>query len=130
MSELVTRVSDNVGIEPDKAEKAIGMMLGFLQREADAGPVARMIEAVPGAPDLVARFNGEGTGGGGILGKVLSAVGGGGVMALGQQLMSQGLSMGEITGLAKETLAYAREHAGDETVDAVIDSVPGLRQFV
>jgi hypothetical protein len=134
MSELVTRVSDNVGIEPDKAEKAIGMMLGFLQREAADGPVARMIEAVPGATDLVARFNGEGSaegkGGGGLLGKVLGAVGGGGVMALGQQLMSQGLSMGEITGLAKETLAYAREHAGDETVDAVIDSVPGLRQFV
>jgi hypothetical protein len=131
MSELVTRVSDNVGIEPDKAEKAIGMMLGFLQREAADGPVARMIEAVPGATDLVARFNGEGaSSGGGLLGKVLGAVGGGGVMALGQQLMSQGLSMGEITGLAKETLAYAREHAGDETVDAVIDSVPGLRQFV
>ena len=130
MSELVTRVSDNVGIEPDKAEKAIGMMLGFLQREAADGPVARMIEAVPGAADLVARFNGEGASGGGLLGKVLGAVGGGGVMALGQQLMSQGLSMGEITGLAKETLAFAREHAGDETVDAVIDSVPGLRQFV
>ncbi|MET0359744.1 uncharacterized protein VcgC/VcgE DUF2780 [Rhizobium sp. PP-F2F-G20b] len=128
MSELVTRVSDNVGIEPDKAEKAIGMMLGFLQREADAGPVARMIEAVPGAPDLVARFNGEGAKTG-LLGKVIGAVGGG-VMALGQQLMGQGLSMGEITGLAKETLAYAREHAGDETVDAVINSVPGLRQFV
>ena len=129
MNELVSRVADKVGLAPDVAEKAIGMMLGFLQREADEAAVAKMITAIPGAPELVAQFNGEGAGGGGLLGGLMSSFGGG-VMALGQQLMSQGLSMGEITGLAKETLAYAREHAGDETVDAVIDSVPGLRQFV
>jgi hypothetical protein len=120
-------VADNVGIDPVIAEKAIGMMLGFLQREAADGPVARMIEAIPGASDLVAQYNGEGSGG--LLGGLMNAMGGG-VMALGQQLMSQGLGMGEITGLAKETLAIAREHAGDEVVDEVVASVPGLSQFV
>ena len=129
MNELVTRVADNVGIAPDTAEKAVGMMLGFLQREADDGAVAKMIEAIPGAPDLVAKFNGEGAGGGGLLGGLMSSFGGG-VMALGQQLMSLGLGMGEITSLAKETIKVAREHAGDETVDTVVASVPGLSQFV
>lgn len=128
MNELVSRVAENVGIAPDVAEKAIGMMLGFLQREADDGAVAKMIEAIPGAPELVARFNGEGAGGG-LLGGLMSSFGGG-VMALGQQLMSQGLGMGEITALAKETMAVAREHAGDEVVDTVVASVPGLSQFV
>jgi len=130
MNELVSRVADAVGIAPDVAEKAIGMMLGFLQREADDGAVARMIEAIPGATELVAQYNGEGAGGGGLLGGLMASFGGGGVMALGQQLMSQGLGMGEITGLAKETMAVAREHAGDEVVDTVIASVPGLSQFV
>jgi hypothetical protein len=130
MNEMVTRVADRVGLAPDVAEKAIGMMLGFLQREADDAAVARMIEAIPGAPELVAKFNGEGAGGGGLLGGLMSSFGGGGIMSLGQQLMSQGLGMGEITALAKETMAVAREHAGDETVDTVIASVPGLSQFV
>ena len=132
MNELVTRVAENVGIDPATAEKAIGMMLGFLQREAADGPVAKMIEAIPGAEALVAQYNGEGTGGGGgLLGGLLNAVGaGGGVMALGQQLMSQGLGMGEITALAKETIGYAREHAGADVVDEVVASVPGLSQFV
>lgn len=131
MNELIQRVSDNVGIDPAIAEKAIGMMLGFLQREAADGPVARMIEAIPGASDLVAKYNGEGSGGGGLLGGLLSAVGaGGGVMALGQQLMSQGLGMGEITSLAKETIGYAKEQAGEDVVDEVVNSVPGLSQFV
>ncbi|MDH4440703.1 MAG: hypothetical protein QE284_09990, partial [Rhizobium sp.] len=90
MSEIVTRIAENVGISPDKAETALGMMLGFLQREAADGPVARMIEAIPGATELVAKHNGEGAGGGGLLGGLMSAIGGGGIMGLGQQLMSQG----------------------------------------
>ena len=66
----------------------------------------------------------------GSVGGLMNAIGGGGVMALGQQLMSQGLGMGEITGLAKETMAVAREHAGPDVVDEVVASVPGLIQFV
>ena len=129
MNELVTRIADKVGIEPALAEKSVGMMLGFLQREAADGPVARMIESVPGALDLVAKYNGEGEGKG-LLGSLMSAIGGGGIMGLGQQLMSQGLGMGEISKLAKETMAAAREYAGDEVVDEVVASVPGLSQFV
>lgn len=132
MNEIISQISDKVGISPELAEKAMGMMLGFLQREADDGAVARMIEAIPGATDLVARFNGEGGsgGGGGLLGGLMSALGGGGIMGLGQQLMAEGLGMGEITTLAKETIAVARQHAGDEVVDQVVASVPGLSQFV
>ena len=129
MSEIVTRIADNVGISPDKAETALGMMLGFLQREAADGPVAKMIESVPGALDLVAKYNGEGEGKG-LLGGLMSALGGGGIMGLGPQLMAQGLGMGEISKLAKETMAAAREYAGDEVVDEVVASVPGLSQFV
>jgi hypothetical protein len=129
MSEIVTRIADNVGISPEKAETALGMMLGFLQREAADGPVTRMIEAIPGAAELVAKHNGEGAGKG-LLGGLMSAIGGGGIMGLGQQLMSQGLGMGEISTLAKETMAVAREYAGADVVDEVVASVPGLSQFV
>ncbi len=129
MNELVNRIATNVGIDADVAEKAVGMMLGFLQREAADGPVAKMIEAIPGAVDLVARYNGEGEGKG-LLGGLMSAIGGGGIMGLGQQLMALGLGMGEITSLSKETIAAAREYAGADVVDEVVASVPGLSQFV
>ncbi|MBC7312347.1 MAG: hypothetical protein H5U11_07610 [Rhizobium sp.] len=129
MNELVNRIADKVGIEPAVAEKSVGMMLGFLQREAADGPVAKMIESVPGALELVAKYNGEGEGKG-LLGGLMSAIGGGGIMGLGQQLMAQGLGMGEISKLAKETMTAAREYAGDDVVDEVVASVPGLSQFV
>jgi hypothetical protein len=131
MNEMVDQIAARVGIPAEVAEKAVGMMLGFLQREAADGPVAKMIEAIPGASELVAKYNGEGQSGGGILGSIMGALGaGGGVMALGQQLMSEGLGMGEITTLAKETIAIAEQHAGKDVVDEVVASVPGLSQFV
>ena len=68
MNEVVDQIAAKAGIDPELAEKAIGMILGFLQREAADGPIARMIEAIPGASDLVAQYNGEGAGGGGLLG--------------------------------------------------------------
>ncbi len=130
MNEVVDQIAAKAGIAPDIAERAVGMMLGFLQREAPDGPVSKMITAIPGAPDLVAQFNGAETGGG-LLGGLMSAVGaGGGIMALGQELMSQGLGMSEISALAKETIAVARQYAGDDVVDEVVGSIPGLSQFV
>lgn len=124
MNELVQQVADQVGIDPATAEKAIGMMLAFLKKEAPGSAIEQMLAAIPGANDLAAAQDG---GGGGLLGSLL---GGGGIMGLGQQLMGAGLGMGEITGLAKQTIAVARQHAGDDVVDQVVASVPGLSQFV
>jgi hypothetical protein len=123
MSELVNQVADRVGMAPDVAEKAVGMMLAFLQKEGDSDAVSRMLAAVPGGTELAA--NGAGGGGG-----FLAGLMGGGIMGLGQQLMGLGLGMGQITSLARETIAVAKQYAGEDVVDEVVASVPGLSQFV
>jgi hypothetical protein len=38
--------------------------------------------------------------------------------------------MGEIQTVTRELVTVAREHAGDEVVDQVIDGIPGLSQIV
>lgn len=124
MSALVAQIASATGLDTATAEKAIGMMLGFLEREGEDTAVHKMIAAVPGARELVSEWGGEGSGG------LLSGLIGGGIMGLGQQLMGLGLGMGEITALAKQTIAVARQHAGDAVVDQVVGSIPGLGQFV
>lgn len=126
MEELISRISESVGIDADVAQKAVGMILSFLQKEGPSDKVEQMIAAFPGAKELIA----EGEGGGGMLGGLLSAVGGGGIMGLGSQLMGMGLGMGEVTGVAKETLGFAREKIGDEAIDDVVNAIPGLSQFI
>ena len=37
---------------------------------------------------------------------------------------------GEIQGVTRELIAYAREKAGDDAVNAIVATVPGLSQFI
>jgi hypothetical protein len=119
MDELISRITESVGIDADTATKAVGMILGFLQKEGPADRIQEMLAAMPGVQDVI--DNAPQSGGG---------MFGGGVMGLGSALMGLGLGMGEIGGVAKQTVGYAKEKAGDEPVDEVIAAIPGLSQFV
>jgi len=124
MNDIIRQISEATGIQPNVAEKALGMMLGFLEKEGEDGPVQKMLAAIPGAQDLISQYGGDGSGG------FLSGLAGGGIMGLGQQLMGLGMGMGEITALAKQTIAMAKQYAGEDLVDQVVASIPGLSQFV
>jgi hypothetical protein len=128
IQELIDRVVQNVGIDPGLAEKAVGIILGFLQKEGPAAEVGQMLEAMPGASDLIAAH--AGGGGGGMMGGLMGMMGGGGVMALGTQLMGAGLSMDQMSGLGKELFAFGREKAGEDAMGAIVGAIPGLSQFV
>ncbi len=117
MNELIERIVANVGLEAGSAQKAVGLILGFLQAEGPADQVSKLVSALPGASEAIAAANYKP----GFMG---------GVMGLGSQLMGMGLGMGEITGVSKETIRFAREKAGDGPIDAVVASIPGLGQFV
>lgn len=130
MQELIDRIVSNVGIEPDLAQKCVGLILGFLQKEGPAAEVGQMFDAMPGAADLAAE-HAESGGGGGMLGSLMGMMGGGGgVMGLGQQLMGAGLSMGQMGDLGKELFAFGREKAGEDAMSGIVGSIPGLSQFV
>jgi len=118
MDELINRIAANVGIDSDIAGKAVGAILAFLQSEGPAEKVQEMLAAVPGADALIALAPADG---------MLSM---GGVMGLGSKLMGMGLGMGEISGVAKETMGYARENGAGDAIDEIVASIPGLSQFV
>jgi hypothetical protein len=60
----------------------------------------------------------------------MGMMGGGGVMALGTQLMGAGLSMDQMSGLGTELFAFGREKAGEDAMGAIVGAIPGLSQFV
>jgi hypothetical protein len=129
MEELINRVVQNVGLDPALAEKAVGLIFAFLQKEAPEA-AAEAFAAMPGAEALAAS-NAASEGGGGLMGGLMGMMGGGGgVMALGQQLMGAGIGMGQIPTLSKEVFAFGREKAGEDAMGAIVGAIPGLSQFV
>jgi hypothetical protein len=127
MDELIARVTQKTGLDQATARKAIGLILGYLQKEGPQNEVSQLIAALPGAQEAIDETN-AGGGGGGLMGMVGSM--GGGVMALGGQLMGIGVSMGQMQPLGRELFAYGREKAGEDTMGAIMGSIPGLSQFV
>ncbi|MEH3145508.1 MAG: DUF2267 domain-containing protein [Methylobacterium frigidaeris] len=131
MEELVARVTQATGLDATTAQKAIGLILAFLQKEGPQAEVQQLIAAMPGAEAAIAQSGdgGPGEGGGGLMG-MLGGMMGGGVMALGQKLMSAGVPMGQMQPLGRELFAYGREKAGEDVMGPIVGSIPGLSQFV
>ena len=127
MEELIARVTQKTGLEQATARKAIGIILGYLQKEGPQAEVNQLIAALPGAQEAIEESKAGGNGGGlmGMMGSM-----GGGVMALGGQLMGAGLSMGQIQTVSKEMFAVGREKAGEDAMGAIVGAIPGLGQFV
>ncbi|MEH3116573.1 MAG: DUF2267 domain-containing protein [Methylorubrum populi] len=127
MDELITRVTNRTGLDAATAKTAIGHILAFLQKEGPATEVSQLLAALPGSEAAIAEADaGEGGGLTGMLGGMM----GGGVMALGQKLISAGVPMNQMQPLGQELFAYGRETAGEDVMGPIVGSIPGLNQFV
>jgi len=121
VDELVERLIANVGIDRAVAEKSVGIILAFLINEGPADKVQALMDRLPGA-EAAAKSASNGSGGiGGLMG---------GIMGVGTKLMSAGLGMGQMQGVTREIIAYAREKAGEDVVGEIVGAIPGLGQFV
>lgn len=115
MDELVGRLVAELGIDRDVAEKAVGIILAFLIKEAPADKIQPLLDAMPGAAEAAANAPA-----GGMFG---------GIMGVGTQLMGLGLGMGEVQGVARTLLGFAREKLGADATEELIGAIPGLSQF-
>ena len=120
MDELVARLVAKVGVDKAAAEKAVGIILDFLQTEGPADKVQALLAKLPGSEALIKAQQNDGGGGFGM----------GGIMGAGTKMMATGLSMGQVQGVTKETIAFAREKAGEDAIGEIVGAIPGLSQFV
>ncbi|MEF3367648.1 DUF2267 domain-containing protein [Methylocystis sp. 9N] len=127
MDELIARVSAALGVDAGTAKNVIGLVLGFLQKEAPDSPVSDFLDQVPGSREAIDAAEASGGSGGG-LGGLMGGMGG--LMGLAGKLNAAGLDMSQIQTLGREIFAYAETILGKEKVQQIASSIPGLSQFV
>lgn len=113
MDEIVDQIAANTGVERKVTAKAVGIILAFLAAAAP-GKMDALLEKMPGARALAKEAGGSG----------------GTLIGVFNDLTAAGLGMGEVQSVTREFVAIARTKVGDGDVDAVIDAIPGLGQFV
>ncbi|HEY8124304.1 MAG TPA: DUF2267 domain-containing protein [Methylocystis sp.] len=126
MDELVARVSAALGVDAEVARTAVGLVLGFLQKESADGAVSEFLDKLPGAREAIDAA--QSSGGGGGLGGLMGGMGG--LMGLAAKLNGAGIDMGQIPKLGHEIFGYAEEKVGPEKLREIVDSIPGISQFV
>ncbi len=123
MDELIARLVAKIGVDRNAAEKAVGVIFEFLRKEGPPDKVKALMDRLPGAEAFMQAQEGiDASGGGGF------AMGG--LMGAGTKMMAAGLSMGQVQGVTKEVIAFAREKAGDDVIGEVVGAIPGLSQFI
>lgn len=137
MEELIKNIVTKVGIDEATANSAVGIILNMFAQAAPADKMSQLTNAIPGAQDLMAAAPSSdeaaapaAAGGllGGLGGMVAGALGGGDnpMMAALAQLQGQGLSMDQAKQVGTEVAGFAREKAGDDVVNDLAASIPGL----
>jgi hypothetical protein len=129
MQELIARIVTKTGLDPGRAEKALGIMLSLVKSQGNQQKVGELFAQLPGAEDLAKSHGGDGSRGGGLLGMLGGGLMGGPLAAI-TKLQAAGLNMDQIKGLGTETLSYAKEVAGEDLVRQVAGSIPGLGGYV
>ncbi len=120
MNELVDELAAKAGIDDAVAEKTVGIMLDYLRSEGPPDTVQVLIDRIPGAEAAIAAAR-EASG--------LSRLMGGGLMAVGTQLMGLGLTITDIQKTARELFAFGRDKIGADRMRAIIAGTPGLSHF-
>ena len=131
MQELIDRIVTVAGVTPEKAAKALGIVLNLIQTQGNQNKVGELMDKLPGARALLEQHGGDGAGhgGGGLLGMLAGGMMGGPLAAI-SKLSAAGLSMDQIKALGTTTLDYAKEQAGPELVKEVAGAIPGLSGYV
>ena len=124
MEELIAGIAEKVGIDEGVARKAIAIILNFISKDGPQDLVSQVLDQMPGARDVMASEEG---GDGGLLGGIVGSMGAMGALT---QLTSAGLDMGQVTTVTRELIDYAKERAGEDVVDEIVASIPGLNQVV
>lgn len=137
MQELITRLASQLGIDPAIAQKAVGIILGFLQQAGPEDKVNQLMDQLPGAREALAAApeDAEDAGAGGIgssiTGALASVTGGDdGIMGSLSKLQGLGLDMGQAKSVAEETMNFAKEKADGDLVEQIKDSIPALKAFL
>lgn len=122
MEELIQRIVAKVGVDEAIAKSAVSVIMSFLHKEGPSEKVEQLAGQI-GAGDLLGQAGGDAD-------PMLGGMMGGGAMAILGELQGLGLDMGEIQGVTRETISFAKEKGGEDLVNEIVSAIPGLSQFV
>jgi hypothetical protein len=128
MMELVEQLVAGTGVSGAQAEGGAGLLFGLLRQQLSAGDFSKVADAVPGVEGLIEAAPEQGSGLGGLLGGVASALGGAELTNfawLAGGFDKLGLDAGTIGKFVPILLSYLQSKGGGELASLVDRALQG-----
>jgi predicted lipid-binding transport protein (Tim44 family) len=129
MQDLITKITTTTGLDTNKAEKAVGILLNLVATQGDKTKVDALFEKMPGSRELVVTHGGDNAGGRGFMG-ILAGGLMGGPLAMITKLQAIGLTVEQIKQVGSLTIDYAKAKAGIKAVREAAANIPGLNSYI
>ncbi|MGN6583076.1 MAG: hypothetical protein ACTHJV_05170 [Rhizobiaceae bacterium] len=129
VQEIVSAVASRLNVDNPTAENAVGTILSILDHEAAGTKADALFDELPGARDLAQRYDVMNQpAGGGLMGMLGSALGdrAGALINGMERLKGLGLTVAQVEAAGQQLVEQAKTAAGPDTVNEVINDVPGL----
>ncbi len=129
MQELIASLKVEFDITEERAQGALGVLLGLVARHAAPADLSELCERLPGARSLLddAQAGKSARRSSGLFGSVAGRLGGSaGLMATAAELQKQGLGFNQLRPFIGAFVSYAEERAGRDLVERIAGSIPGL----
>lgn len=136
IEDFIQMAAQQFGESEGSTRSATGVLLGLIESKAEGGDFQQLLNAIPGAGNLLRETGGtapEGSGGmlGGMLGGLASSIGGELGESLGAlgEIQKTGFAAGNIGGLVSLFVNFAQSEAGQGLVQKLMGQVPELAKF-
>jgi hypothetical protein len=130
MDEIIQTLSAKFNLPESAVRSGLGVLLNFLRQQAAGTEFETLLAKIPGTAEILAATPAaDAPSAGGFLAGLL---GGnlGGLAGVVTELQQAGVPLDKAAPLAGGFLAKAREQAGPEVVDAVLDKIPSLKALL
>lgn len=135
MLDFIAKVSNRIGTSEDTARKATGAVLQFVQDHANPKDAKAVLDALPGAPQLLRSAPEVADGGpapvaGQLANRLAAKTGGvGTAVGLAAALTSSGLAANQFGTFVTAFVDFVRAKAGGDLVQRILVETPELQRL-
>ncbi|HVZ15182.1 MAG TPA: hypothetical protein VG894_12035 [Bauldia sp.] len=111
---LIAEIAARTKLDVPVARRAIGTIANFVASEAPAAAADALFAKIPGAAALAQEYQQPS----------------GGLFGIFNALMASGISVADMPTITSSFVSFAKANGAEREVNDVINSIPGLAQFV
>jgi hypothetical protein len=136
LNAFIGQAASSLGLSQDATGSALSGILGLIQKQASSGDASALLQALPGATELLNQGQSASSTGGGMMGSLLGAAGSllGGKAGSALSVMSifkeAGMNSSQAGSFTSMFMDFVKENVDGDLVGRLLEQIPELKSML